>query len=72
MTETQFVVTIFFGILLILLPIVDLLKQVILWNRGICENNDKPWELYDIDKRGNRLYKSEHHFVWIKYQWIDI
>ena len=28
------------------------------WNNGICPDNGQPWEMYDQDSHGSRMYKS--------------
>lgn len=37
------------------------------WNKGICKQTGKPWELYDHSSQGCRGYKSEGYYIWVSW-----
>jgi hypothetical protein len=57
--------------LIIIITILFYIHQKFLWNGGICKDTGKPWELFDTDSQGGRGYKSENHWIWISYPFVD-
>ena len=45
MSDLEIIFTIIIGCVLLLIPVVDLMVQTVLWNRGICEKTNKDWIL---------------------------
>lgn len=41
------------------------------WNGGICRENGKRWELFDMDSHGHRGYRAGNKYTWITYPGID-
>lgn len=46
------------------------------WNGGICASTGRPWEQFDTDSQGGRLYMSEddlgeRYYIAISYPGID-
>lgn len=42
-----------------------------IWNNGVCRETGNPWEHFDTDSQGGRMYKSGRHYCDISWPFID-
>ena len=41
------------------------------YNGGICAKNGLPWECFDTDSQGGRMYKAGNEYLDVSYPGID-
>lgn len=42
-----------------------------IWNNGICKVNGLPWEYFDTDSQGGKMYRAGDYTCTISWPFID-